>query len=143
MITFKNLAFISIMKYPNMKYCLVLFFLIAMTTFNYGQTLKSNIGVNAIDYQLLKQQFNIRNDYNLQFNRQNIAPFHSAHAVVNTQSNNLVEVPKAYNYEELAIFCKLEVQLEKAVQIPIKFRLGEFNQIEKMEGKPYTNFLIN
>lgn len=52
------------------------------------------------------------------------------------------EVPKAYSYEELAIFCKLEVQLENAVNVPIKFRLGEYNQVERMEGKPFNPFLM-
>lgn len=45
-----------------------------------------------------------------------------------------------YNYDELAIFCKLEVKMEKSAGIPIKFRLGEVNEVEKLEGKPYSIF---
>lgn len=42
---------------------------------------------------------------------------------------------RAWAYEDLAFFCKIEVQLERATKIPIKFRLGEVQQVERMEGK--------
>ena len=51
-------------------------------------------------------------------------------------------IPKAYCYEDLAIFCKLEVQLEKTFKFPIKIRLGEVNYVEMLEGKPYTPDLM-
>lgn len=44
-------------------------------------------------------------------------------------------VPSAYKYDELGIFCKWEVQMEKAAKIPVKFRLGEVQYVERMEGK--------
>lgn len=47
-------------------------------------------------------------------------------------------IPKAYCYEDLAIFCKLEVKLEKTLKFPVKIRLGEVNYVEMLEGKPYT-----
>ena len=40
-----------------------------------------------------------------------------------------------YDVEDLAFFCKIEVKLEKKLQIPFKFRLGEVQYTEKMEGK--------
>lgn len=43
--------------------------------------------------------------------------------------------PKAWRYCDLALFCKLEVQMEKAVKFPLKLRLGETQQVERMEGK--------
>mgnify|MGYP000456998746 FL=1 len=55
------------------------------------------------------------------------------------KSNNLVNV-SAYNYDDLAIFCKLEVKMEKASGFPVKFRLGEVNYVERLEGKPYSIF---
>lgn len=42
-------------------------------------------------------------------------------------------VPKAYHYEHLGAFCKLEVQLEKAVRLPVKVRLGEVQYTEQLE----------
>lgn len=44
-------------------------------------------------------------------------------------------MPKAWSYEELAFFCKLEVKMEKANRFPIKFRLGEVQYVERLEGK--------
>lgn len=49
-------------------------------------------------------------------------------------------VPPAWNYQELAFFCKLEVKMEKALQLPVKVRLGEVHTVEKMEGKLKTHF---
>ncbi len=43
--------------------------------------------------------------------------------------------PKAYNYHLLGAFCKIDVQLEKMVKMPVKFRLGTVNYVDKLEGK--------
>lgn len=53
---------------------------------------------------------------------------------------NLPETPppflqKYYNYNDLAFFCKVEVQLEKAVTFPVKFRLGSVDYVDMLEGK--------
>ena len=45
------------------------------------------------------------------------------------------QVPQAWSYQDLAFFCKLEVKLEKATSLPIKFRLGEVQYAENREGK--------
>ena len=44
-------------------------------------------------------------------------------------------MPKVYSYKDLAMFCKLEVQLEQTMKFPIKVRLGEVQYVERMEGK--------
>lgn len=44
-------------------------------------------------------------------------------------------VPILYSYHELAFFCKIEVKLEKAVKLPIKFRLGDVDYVDRLEGK--------
>lgn len=44
-------------------------------------------------------------------------------------------IPAAWRYHDLATFCKLEVQMEKTLKIPVKFRLGEVQQVERKEGK--------
>lgn len=43
--------------------------------------------------------------------------------------------PQTWSYQDLAFFCKLEVKLEKATNLPIKFRLGEVQYAENREGK--------
>lgn len=40
-----------------------------------------------------------------------------------------------YKVEDLAFFCKLEVKIEKKLKIPFKFRVGEVQYTERMEGK--------
>lgn len=44
-------------------------------------------------------------------------------------------MPKAWAFDELAFFCRMEVKMEKAAKFPVKFRLGEVQYVEKMEGK--------
>lgn len=44
-------------------------------------------------------------------------------------------MPAAYSYDKLGAFCKWEVQLEKAARMPVKFRLGEVQYVERLEGK--------
>lgn len=38
--------------------------------------------------------------------------------------------------QTLGFFCKKELQLEKAIKLPLKFRLGSVQQCDWMEGKP-------
>lgn len=43
--------------------------------------------------------------------------------------------PKAWRYCDLALFCRLEVRMEKAIKFPFKVRLGETQEVERREGK--------
>ncbi|HMQ48484.1 MAG TPA: hypothetical protein PKA00_13750 [Saprospiraceae bacterium] len=45
------------------------------------------------------------------------------------------KIPTAYAYKDLGVFCQLDVRLERKAGFPIKFRLGEVQYVEKMEGK--------
>jgi len=53
----------------------------------------------------------------------------------NTMSLPASPLPKAYRYKDLAFFCRIEVQMEQAFKFPVKFRLGEVQYVERMEGK--------
>jgi hypothetical protein len=44
-------------------------------------------------------------------------------------------VPIVYSYNNLAFFCKIEVKMEKAAKLPIKFRLGDVDYVDRLEGK--------
>lgn len=56
-----------------------------------------------------------------------------------TQKQTLPELSQhfltPYSVDNLAFFCRLEVKLEKKIGLPFKFRLGEVQYTEKMEGK--------
>ncbi|GJM33008.1 MAG: hypothetical protein DHS20C18_20090 [Saprospiraceae bacterium] len=46
-----------------------------------------------------------------------------------------LKFPKSGCYEDMAFFCRLEVKLENAVKFPIKFRLGDVQYVDRLEGK--------
>ncbi|MBL7946388.1 MAG: hypothetical protein JNN32_09995 [Flavobacteriales bacterium] len=48
---------------------------------------------------------------------------------------DLVHMPPAYSYAQLGVFCKLDVQLERRLKVPVFFRLGDVRQVEAWEGK--------
>lgn len=47
-------------------------------------------------------------------------------------------LPQNFYVQQFGFFCKKEWQLEKAVKIPFKFRLGSLQQCDWLEGKPNT-----
>lgn len=44
-------------------------------------------------------------------------------------------LPATWSYEQLGLFCKLDVQLERHARFPVLFRLGDVQQVERWEGK--------
>lgn len=48
---------------------------------------------------------------------------------------DIVHMPPAYSYAQLGVFCKLDVQLERRLKVPVFFRLGDVRQVEAWEGK--------
>jgi len=44
-------------------------------------------------------------------------------------------IPSGYAYQQLGVFCKLDVQLERRFKMPIFFRLGDMMHVEEWEGK--------
>ncbi len=61
-------------------------------------------------------------------------------ATVSTKNSKTISItsqamPLVYAYKDLALFCKLEVQLEKVVKLPVKFRLGSVDYVDWLEGK--------
>lgn len=55
-------------------------------------------------------------------------------------STAYVAKPVAANYYTrfMGLFCRKEWQLEKAVSLPLRFRLGSLEYVNWMEGKPNT-----
>ena len=49
----------------------------------------------------------------------------------------LPRTPAAYRYQDLAFFCRVEVKLEQAATLPVKFRLGSVNYVDRLEGKGF------
>jgi hypothetical protein len=45
------------------------------------------------------------------------------------------QLPKDFYAKQLPFFCRKELQVQKAVGIPIKFRVGSVEDCDKLEGK--------
>lgn len=43
--------------------------------------------------------------------------------------------PAAWRYQDLAFFCRVEVQLERKTRLPVRFRLGSAEYVDLLEGK--------
>lgn len=50
----------------------------------------------------------------------------------------LCVVPPNYYASNLGFFCKKELQMQKSVKMPVKFRLGTVEYCDKIEGKLTT-----
>ena len=46
-----------------------------------------------------------------------------------------MSIPAGWSYQRLGVFCKLDVQLERRLRMPLLFRLGDVQRVEAMEGK--------
>ncbi|HEX8677855.1 MAG TPA: hypothetical protein VF700_11575 [Segetibacter sp.] len=57
-------------------------------------------------------------------------------ADVNCFLNSSVNaVPSSFYFNSLGFFCQKELQMEKVIRVPIKFRLGSVAHTDQMEGK--------
>lgn len=51
-------------------------------------------------------------------------------------------LPPIYDYQRMGVFCKLDVQLEKHLPLPVRFRLGDPLLVDAWEGKgPLRSFV--
>ena len=75
------------------------------------------------------------NIFNYKFNKINTAPaiISKPSAVFNSVTYSLIS-PNYYS-QNFGFFCKKELQLEKVIRIPFKFRLGSVQQCDWIEGK--------
>ncbi len=50
-------------------------------------------------------------------------------------NSTIKPVPSTFYFNSLGFFCQKELQMEKVVKFPIKFRLGSVAYTDQMEGK--------
>lgn len=87
-------------------------------------------------YQQLKMQLKqIPNQLKFSEQVQQITLQKNRQTHLSLMQKEQLPMPQAYAYKDLAFFCKIEVQLEKAVKLPVKFRLGSVDYVDYLEGK--------
>ncbi len=94
------------------------------------------------DYQILGKPFSELKKIPTSrlFETPRFLPLSMSSITSNTSRNTFIPVRKAFSiseqyYEHLGFFCKVELRLEQKNNFPIKFRLGEVQYVERMEGK--------
>ncbi len=50
-------------------------------------------------------------------------------------------LPNTFSANDLAFFCRIELNIEQTIKFPFKFRLGEVQQVEALEQKHPTSRL--
>ena len=51
------------------------------------------------------------------------------------EKSSFLFLPKDLHYHQLGYFCKSELKLEQNTKFPIRFRLGEWSYVNRLEGK--------
>ena len=52
-----------------------------------------------------------------------------------TPTLDLLYMPSPYSYQNLGIFCKAEVQMDRWLPIPLMIRIGDVESAEELDGK--------
>ena len=53
----------------------------------------------------------------------------------NNMNLKLTGIDKGFYHNNLGFFCKKEIQLEKIISVPFRFRLGSLEYVNRLDGK--------
>ena len=69
------------------------------------------------------------------FSEASTPPAYLSPLTLSNSSPALKQQPLCYSTADLAFFCRLEVKIESATKMPVRFRLGDVQQVDYLEGK--------
>ena len=116
---------------PMIRICAIcLFNILFVNVVVYGQIKGQVIGKNSASTNLMRLQNSKTIQSNVIFEK---LP-QSKEGIIKSSPI----VPLNHYLSNLGFFCKKEIQIQKAVKLPIFFRLGSLEYTDKMEGKHGT-----
>ena len=59
--------------------------------------------------------------------------------IAQPQQSIIKKTDPAHAYKNLGVICQWEYRLEQSLKFPVKFRLGEYHYVQKLEGKSLHN----
>ncbi len=62
-------------------------------------------------------------------------PFINQYHLNGISNSALKTVPSTYYFNSLGFFCRKELQIERTLKFPVKFRLGSVSYTDHLEGK--------
>ena len=72
---------------------------------------------------------------NLSKDYKNSGVFYRKFLATNTVVFSNCQLKPSFYTDHLGFFCKKEIQLEKITSVPLRFRLGSLDYVDRMEGK--------
>lgn len=124
MALFVEIMSLFVFKIKNMRKIILLILVIFVCLNSKSQTIglsMSDIKTPPQYLSLKKEKLRLKNDFTID-NQQVV-------------KNKLRPIPSIFSVETLPFFCKIEYKLGLNNKLPVKFRLGDVQYVEELEGK--------
>ena len=73
--------------------------------------------------------------YKTHFNRKNTQIIDNQYFRNKTQAKIVKQLPSVFAVEKMPFFCKIEYKMGLNKKLPLKFRLGDVQYVDELEGK--------